>query len=280
MLEKADKKYENLTANKFSSDDEFCSHMTVVNKFGSWSAGLDKIDKSKGIDCPVCGEHYEQLGSHWRKECNYPDISGKKLEILKGTLMGDGSFTGQGQIRIDSITKPFLENLERELEWLVTDMKLQHTAEESYEKAVSSFGKENTTNADNYSDVYYITTRKHPKIKGMKNKWYRESEKSFPNDLSLSKTSAKIWFVCDGGLNFAKDRVTPSAQITLSNEKHRKKYITNLFREHGFEPTLSDYVLHFSSKETQKLLDWFGEPIPGFEYKFQTEREDYLEVKP
>lgn len=280
MLKKANKEYDNLTAKKFSSDDRFCSHMTIVNKFGSWSAGLDKTGKSSGIDCPVCGKHYEKLGSHWRKECEYPEISKKKIEILKGCLMGDANFLGNDRIRITSITKNFLEYLEKELEWLVTETKIQSTAQESYENASLSFGKENTTKVENYSDVFILSTRKHPKIGSMKNRWYKDSRKTFPKELELSKTSTKFWYVCDGGLNFSSNRVTPTAQIGVSNEKHRKEYLLSLFKEKGFSPTVSDFVLHFPSKETEKLLDWFGKPVPGFEYKFQKERKNYLKLKP
>lgn len=283
-LELAYEKYgEELTAEKFNEDEIFFSHMVVVNEFGSWSAGLNEIDKSDGIDCPNCGKHFEVIGRHWKKDCKYPKVTKKQKDVLVGGLMSDASFVSDSSIQFSSTNKDFLKWVCRKLGWLSTSsgVKTKNTSEENFESSKRYFGKEKVSSPDNYSDSYYLRTREHPKIAKMKEKWYKNKEKRYPKSISLTPTSGKIWYVGDGGLNYGgRGRKTPNIQIGSENEKNRPELLRNLLQEKGFSPKVSDYIIYLPSSETEKFLDWIGEPIPGFEYKWETDYQRYQKSKP
>ncbi|WP_254831048.1 hypothetical protein [Haloglomus salinum] len=52
------------------------------------------------------------------------------------------------------------------------------------------------------------------------------------------------------------------------NERDRAEFLCSLFESHGFQPGFSRDALQFSRSDTERLFEWFGEPPPGFAYKW------------
>lgn len=222
--------------------------------------------------CPSCSREFKRLGSHWaRSECERPSFTERQTEILVGILMGDGDIHGRANknphFRVRMTNRKFLSYLHDCFGILSTGVFLDRDAEYQYNQAAeSNHEKFAVTNREEYSDLYGLRTRSHPELHDLK-RWYSTGQKRFPNNLTLTPTIAKMWYVCDGWLAQEKDS-RPRVMIKAANEADRVKYLQELFTEHGFDPHFTRTELQFTTDETERFLEWIGSPPPGFRYKW------------
>ncbi|WP_158057154.1 hypothetical protein [Halorussus halophilus] len=226
--------------------------------------------------CPSCRRNFKRLGTHWaRSECERPSFSEHQIEILVGLLMGDGDIHGRSDpnphFRIRMTNPAFLSYLDDCFGVLSTGVFLDRDADYQYRQAAESEHEKFTvTNREEYNDLHGLRTRSHPQLHELK-QWYRSGEKRFPSDLTITPTIAKMWYVCDGWLAQEKDH-RPCVMIKATNEADRAEYLKNLFSEQGLEPHFTRTELQFTTNQTEGFLDWIGSPLPGFEYKWPSLR--------
>lgn len=223
------------------------------------------------VVCPECSQDgYERLSQHIAiGQCDWPEISQYKKELLKGMLMGDGCVSnrdGKRPVFIVGMTnEDFLKWFSEELGWLAYGVRISKTGEESaaaFEKHPPREGG----SIGEFKDVYRMQTMRHPWFNELAD-WYSDSGKTYPDDLELTPTVAKMWYVADGGL---RDREpNPNVVIACHNESDRSQFLCSLFQEHGFEPQYDGEGIVFSVSDSKKFLGWIGEPVPGFEYKWK-----------
>lgn len=214
---------------------------------------------------------------HWnRSNCGYPSFTDHQWELLVGTLLGDGDIHGRGDtnshFRVRMTSRSFLEYLDDEFGVLSKGVYLARDAERQYKSAAKnrSSGRQGfvTVNRENYNDLFGFRSCSHPELDELRG-WYETGEKRFPDDLTLTPTIAKTWYVCDGWLA-DEDDSRPRIMIKTSNEADRADYLTNLFADAGFDAGFSRYSVQIPTAETVRLFEWMGEPLPGFEYKWPT----------
>jgi hypothetical protein len=72
----------------------------------------------------------------------------------------------------------------------------------------------------------------------------------------------------------------PRIEIKARNEREREDFLVSLFEDVGFSPLYKRHELRFTCDETERLVEWMGDPLPGFEYKWALDsREQYHELK-
>lgn len=224
-----------------------------------------------GRNCPDCGKERERLSIHiLQGSCEYPSFNGRQHEILTGLVMGDGSVTldpnGRNPyLKVKSIEYDFLEWLKEEFSGWSREISREYTAEESAEQARSN-GLDPDAKAENYSDVYNFHINCHPELHEY-NDWYSSGTIKYPDDLSLTPLTTKVWYCSDGSLRQWKDD-RPSAYFTTKNENHRGDFLEKLFNDIGFESLMSGDHLRLGVDETEQLMKWMGPPLPGFDYKW------------
>lgn len=128
-----------------------------------------------------------------------------------------------------------------------------------------------TVNKGNYNDLHGLRTCSHPQLNELR-EWYATGRKRYVEDLTMTPTIAKMWYVCDGWL--AKDEQStdrPRAAFKVSNESDRPEYLVRLFESAGFHAYHSHKHVMVSAHETLQFLDWMGDPPRGFEYKWDYE---------
>jgi len=234
--------------------------------------------------CEQCGNDYSRIGSHWSQvsTCSHPEISAYKMELLTGMLMGDGYISRRENkntyFTTAMITKPFLEWLDGELDWLSTGVRLEYTAEENAKRSRDS-GFSPDAKAENYSDVYRLQSRGNPNLQPLAD-WYSSGKKVFPENIELTPTVLKMWYVSDGSHDNRKSH--NRIEIAMNNEIDRRDNIEQLFEHVGFE--ISNWSIReitsgkyegskiceaqFTVDESQRLFEYMGEPPAGFEYKW------------
>lgn len=224
-----------------------------------------------GDICPDCGKKRKRLSMHiLQGSCEYPSFNERQHEILTGLVMGDGSVSldpnGRNpNIKVKSIEHDFLEWLKEEFSGWCSDIALEYTAEESAEQARNN-GLDPNAKAENYNDVYNFHINCHPELHEY-NDWYSSGKIKYPNDLSLTSLTTKVWYCSDGSLRRWHDS-RPSAYFTTINENQRGDFLKSLFDNAGFECTMSGNDLRLSVDETERLMKWMGPPLPGFDYKW------------
>jgi hypothetical protein len=57
---------------------------------------------------------------------------------------------------------------------------------------------------ERYHDTYIIWTRTHPYFEDLRERWYPDGDKQFPDDLELTPLRAKLWYLCDGYLDVGR----------------------------------------------------------------------------
>lgn len=234
--------------------------------------------------CPDCGNWYSRIASHWsQSDCQWPDIDEYQMELLKGMMLGDGSLhqyqndAGNPYIRFQMTNKTFLQWLSNELGWLCDDVKMQKTATEMSERVCEGLNND-VSKPEDCLDYYRCRTRSHPLCNQFAD-WYATGEKVFPQDLKLTPTSLKMWYVSDGSISWRSD---DSAQIvfTSRNEAERPGAIISMLEGCDFDVQHSDggYRFRIPHRQIAWFFDYIGSPPPGFDYKWQYRDRDQYEM--
>lgn len=241
------------------------------------------VEDDGTVTCHDCGDTYERPGYHWSNgQCSYPAIPDDKASLVLGLMLGDGTLrthTSSPFVQTYMINDQFLEWMDEQLAWLSTGVSLYRTAERSVELSRNN-GHPDAAVAD-YHDVYVMQTRTMPDFHRYES-WYENSDrKRFEDGLVLSPIEAKVWYACDGSLNWDRryPNSRPHATIGVRSEMDDIGTVLRMFEESTFDhvPRVDENTIRFSVDETEDFLSWMGAAPPGFEYKWSTESIDQYE---
>jgi hypothetical protein len=216
--------------------------------------------------CPDCSSEYEEVGIHLSKSgCSYPKLSEKQKETITGVLMGDGQVMRQGtnpSIRVRVVKQEYLNYLDSIFPFYGKGVKHIRTPEKSAE--MHSPG--GSGDPEKYSDMYSWWTMRSPEFEEFR-EWYSTGKKVFPEDIELSPTVVKHWYVCDG--HYQNSGVSDYIELSLANEKCNKDKIEKYFSDIGIRVNSWSYhKIRFTVEDSKRLFEYMGDPVPGFEYKW------------
>ena len=215
------------------------------------------------VECPECGrDGFTNIARHWGQSCSYPEPTERQQEIVKGMLLASNSVSdGKHQaVSIRSTSRPLLEWLSDELDWLATSICITKYAEQ---QAMSEEGYD-------CNDVYQMQTRRTPHIDTL------HSEDPIEN---MTPTRAKVWYGARGQLRWTNS-TSENAFVFLpyGDWDDRADDLREAFEnvdhedvEGGFVPRLWDDGMVFGVWDTTRFLPWLGDPIPGLEYLWARE---------
>lgn len=218
------------------------------------------------VKCPNCGLECENNGliQHIRySDCPEPSLSDRQREIVEGLLMSDGC-VGETGLKVEMITKEFIE-------WIDDEMGIFSTGVSHRE-----------VEDKNRNDTWIVRLRNFSDIQDYKD-WYSTGEKQFPDELVLTPLMTKVWYCGDGTWDGR-----PCFAVT--NENAREDFVRNLFEKKEFETIWyskeskkeneKKYArVTISQHQTRDFLDWMGEPLPGFDYKWGTRKRSDVLIK-
>lgn len=76
---------------------------------------------------------------------------------------------------------------------------------------------------------------------------------------------------------WGKRYVRGRSALCVDGGSVRSKQAQELIEDSGFEVRKQNSQLIMTLDETEKFLEWMGEPIPGYEYKW--ENKNYMRYK-
>lgn len=275
-----------VTNSKIRECDEAPVPGTYRNRYGSIAqAKLDAgLEVENAVKCLDCNCHYGSISKHWaQSSCSQNVVSDKQKEILKGHLMGDATLVNRDysspHMKWVMNNESYMEWIDVQLGWLSNGHSLKLTSEEASAKldqGIFSAGSSHDAKA-----LFKGTTCGHEWLNNLN--WYKSGEKIFPEDLKLTRTAVKVWYCDDGGLKWSEGASNALAHIHISSQPQALEHLKTEFKRHGIGCTIrsNNDGLTFPVEETQKLLNWMGEPPKGMEYKWQnTSKAQYNELKP
>lgn len=239
--------------------------------------------------CQECGETYKAIGQHWSgKQCSHPQISNYQDDIIKGLMLGDGSLyrtTKNASMYVSSTNRDFLEWIDSEMGVMCTGNYNVVTEEDHLEYAEDHGSIQPNSQ---YKDVWTIKLRAHPYFNQYR-EWYGEKNgrqvvMDVP-EIEISPVMARVWYCSDGHMDFDEygsgHVIFTSENFGQHNERLMGSFTGRGFGGHIENHNVMDGRIVFNRSGTQKFLDWIGEPIDGFEYKWCSEdREKYERLKP
>jgi len=241
------------------------------------------VEPDDDVTCHQCDSTYQRIGYHWSNgRCDYPEIPDDKSSLVLGLMLGDGTLrthTSDPFVQTYMINEPFLEWMDEQLAWLSTGVSKYRTAQRSAE--LSQNNGHPDASVEDYHDVYVMQTRTMPQFQAYES-WYANSDrKRFPDNIVLSPIEAKVWFACDGSLNWDRryPNSRPHATIGVRSEMDDIGKVLDMFEQSTFgqAPRVDENTIRFSVDETEDFLEWMGDAPPGFDYKWSMESLDQYE---
>ncbi|EMA25703.1 hypothetical protein [Haloarcula argentinensis] len=208
------------------------------------------VDARGGV-CNQCENEFQRLAQHWSRnqQCSYPDVGAAQHEAIRGCLVGDGNLDnpndGPPALRIASMRRAHIEWIRDQLGWLVRGV---------------------TRDTDG---AYRLRTLSHPTL----GRYWTWTDGP-PADWTLTKPIARLWYACDGGLEWPGSSTQPRATWTITDDAKRRA-CKQALAEQGYEVMVWDRRLALPFEATERFLAWVGDPTPGSEHKWAEEREEY-----
>jgi len=258
------------------ADDLGCSESTVMD----W---IHRLGVS-GVECPVCEQSYERLGRHWHHNPSHRPVFDEELHsITTGILMGDGSISRDSsnpRLVVQMTNKEYLEYLSTVFGIHSSSVNLRKTASEAAKRSRRRGFSEGACEKD-YSDLYSLRTRRNPEFERYVD-WYGDDGKVWPRDIELSPTVLKHWYVCDGSLQKPDSEMGYRLTIALSNERGNRQKVERMFDHSGIPVPCNwderkrdsgrwDVNIYWTNEQSRELIEYMGDPLPGFEYKWPEE---------
>jgi hypothetical protein len=231
------------------------------------------------VECPECGDEYSKLALHWYNSPSHrPELTEKEKEITTGLLMGDGwieTVSENCYLKTEMISPNYLEYLDNIFGCLGCGVRLEKTAAKSAEDSRNSGFRPNAKE-ENYSDLHAWQTRCHPKFNEFR-EWYSSGEKVWPEDIKLTPTVLKHWYVGDGSYNKRNKTISIAMANEVENTEKISEYFTNIEL-----PKPSNYVIRdrkygktceaqWTVEDSYTLWEYMGDTLPDFEYKWPKE---------
>lgn len=197
--------------------------------------------------CPRCEKEFSEISKHF-KSSGWPKIDSDTKEFLEGMLIGDGSIdTSTDRLLLYNTEKEYVDWCTENIpNWLIQNI---FTREER---------------DGNRKDLYVLQTITHPFFKKLRDDYYEDgrSNKKIPKDFNLTSVKMKHWIAADGNYNNNRYR------IRCDSDMDRPNFLESIFE--NFSVTVSGPEICFSSEETEKVRQYMGTPVPGYEYKWKS----------
>jgi len=206
-------------------------------------------------DCYQCGSSFENIGSHWSRssQCNYKTIEPDKLSIIHGLLLGDGCIANgptKSYFVLRMSNREFLEYIDSKLGWLSAGVNKY--------KSQQGRGK----------DMYSLQTMCHPTLDTLRDKWY-DNGKSVPENMNMTPRKVKLWYVCDGNLDWGGDGCRrPAPKFSIHTLSEYRESLGEYLSRNGVRYTINKSGVRVSADSADDFFSFIGEPAIGFEYKW------------
>ena len=210
-------------------------------------------------ECHSCRQEYNSLAQHWTKsDCSYPPLSDAMRETVKGLLVGDASVDGRAHARVE------LQSVRRE-----------HALFCHQQLGPLSHGVTRTDPPKTDGPLYRLRTHAHPGL----DRYWRWSD-GIPGDVTLSRRGARLWYACDGTIEFGGSATAPKIAVRAV-APDRRATVARLLRGLPISLDVRENAGRVAvvSEAVPRLLRYLGSPTPGSAHKWCLDEQVYRTVR-
>lgn len=123
--------------------------------------------------------------------------------------------------------------------------------------------------------AWQSSTLSHPDLKVHRDRWYPGGKKRIPQDVRLTGTSLRLWYIGDGSLENGFVRL---AACDFTREE-LEPVVDRLRAERGLDFHFGTGIrLYLAAKSIPAFFDFIGRecPVEGYEYKFEASPDRWL----
>lgn len=222
---------------------------------------IHKMLKELGINLRTDKER-KVLGA--KKRLKYVKISDELNNIITGCLLGDGTITNktncQAYFKYSDTNKDFIYWLKEQFDKCDIDSKIRFIPEH--------FDKRGFLN----SDSWVFTTKSYVNFLELYNKWYCKI-KRIPNDVLLSQSTLKYWWIGDGYLSKTGGGTIATHGFTFEDNEFLKTLLQNVTKEYiaiyksNFH---NKFFIYLSRRALNDLYIYMGScPVESYKYKWR-----------
>ena len=224
-----------------------------------------------GKKCRSCGEFFDEVAIHWAiGSCMEPELSSYQKELIEGMLLGSGWLShndGKPHLRVKMSNKTFIEWLVKELGYICTGTV-----------SVDDEEREIMGGRTNLKKSYAIRTHTLESLRRYNN-WLDDIWTRGRRSLEITPLKLKLWYVSNGSIIRQRGCHAEIFESAVESENQLENVFDSIgigFTMDTNRSTKSDH-LRFSRSQSQKLWDYMGDSLPGFEYKWP-DGPEYSEV--
>lgn len=203
------------------------------------------MDSTGETVCPDCGESFQKLGKHLTGGCS---VSVDR-EMVDALIVGDGTMDngGSGNYRLTFTT------VNERYADVVAEMlgPLYQTTKSSRHEV------------EDRQILYSVRSICCDEMTEQYERWYPDGSRRIPDDFEITPMVMNHWYCSDGHLK--TENKNPRLSIGCSYEQDRRSFVEGLF---PFPTSYVGYEICFPTAITDEIVDYMGDPIPGFEYKW------------
>ena len=209
---------------------------------------------SRSWTCPTCDREYTRIARHWGTTCPYPEIDDDLRAVCNGLALGGASADGSDmtRLRLWTTNETLALWTYRELGWLASSVRVRPADEHSLGER----------------DRYVVSTLTHPDCER-----YRRWGPAVVDRVAWSSRLGRVWFAHAGSLAH-RDTGRPTVVFRIADDDYRAALASFLERA-GFENAVGSETVTLSQSVTARFLEELGEPVPGAEHKWATDRRVY-----
>jgi hypothetical protein len=209
---------------------------------------------SREWTCPMCDREYTRIARHWGTTCPYPELDDDLRAVLDGLALGRATADGAetARLRIWTTNETLALWTFRTLGWLASSVRIHPPADHS-------FGED---------DRYVISTLTHPDCER-----YRRWGPAALDRLAWSSRLGRVWYAHAGSLAH-RDTGRPTVVFRDGDDDYRA-VLANFLERAGFENAVGMETVTLSQSVAARFLGELGEPVPGAEHKWATDRRVY-----
>jgi len=235
----------------------------------------------------------ERFNIDTRKAENHFNPTNKFIELLDGTLLGDGWLCGynkSARYGLEQNNKPYLKWMRNKFHNFDIKFGKVHDKITTASGIAKRFGRPPPEEDKEYL-TYSINSLSYRELKEQHLRWYPDGDKIVPKDVHITPLSVFIWYLEDGTINYKrtegeltfctdgfktdgvkilKDKVSDKVGIKISLSEQKSS---------NYRPRLSIYRLEDINKLISYITSIPKELKPYYGYKFPNLKEPALKLR-
>lgn len=216
--------------------------------------------------CPGCGDEFVNIARHWAARPDHrPDLDYVQTSVVSGLLTAGGSASlndRSANVELRTQYLGFAVWLFEHLDWLGGGIYVIDADEDDRKTRMS----------------YCVRSKAHPGLRTYAKRRESDdlpsSQEAIPNALALRTFVARA-----GSVSWVGENRTGRQTTFYAEDESNRGLYEDIFDNFGIDTTTSGFEVALSQRQSERLFDMIGPPVPGVEHKWEFDNDEYTDVR-